>query len=165
MSIDFLKRVAFFVVLVVVQALVLNHIHLFGCAIPLLYVYFMLGFRRDYPRWGILAWSFLMGLSMDMFTNTQGLAAASLTFVGLLQPYLFQAFIPRDSSDNIEASWKTLGTAKYLTYSFLMIFVYCVVLFSLESFQFFNWEQWAMNISGSALLTWLFVLVIENVRS
>ncbi len=165
MSIDFLKRIALFVILVVVQALVLNHIRLFGCAIPLLYVYFVLGFRRDYPRWAILVWCFLLGLSMDIFTNTQGLAAASMTFVGLLQPYLFMAFLPRDSSDNLEASMKTLGASKYLSYSFLMIFVYCVVLFSLESFQFFNWEQWGLNILGSTLLTWLFVLFIENVRN
>ena len=36
MEFDIIKRVALFVVLCVVQALVLNHIHLFGCATPLL---------------------------------------------------------------------------------------------------------------------------------
>lgn len=165
MSIELFKRIAFFVILALAQTLVLSHIHLFGCAIPLLYVYFVLGFRRDYPRWGILVWSFLMGLCMDVFSNTQGMAAASMTFVGFLQPYLFQVFIPRDSADNLEASLKALGVSKYLVYSFLMIFIYCLVLFSIESFQFFNWEQWGLNILGSALLTWAFVLVIENVRN
>ncbi len=165
MSIELLKRIAFFIILLLSQALVLNHIHLFGCAIPLLYLYFIIGFRRNYPRWAILVWSFLMGLSMDMFTNTQGLAAASMTLIGFLQPYLFKMFIPRDSSDSLEASMSALGFSKYFLYSFLVVFIYCLVLFSLESFQFFNWEQWILNVSGSTLLTWLFVLVVEKIRN
>ncbi len=35
MSIDLVKRLATFVVLVLVQGLVFNHIHLFNCATPL----------------------------------------------------------------------------------------------------------------------------------
>ena len=38
MSIDLVKRLATFVVLVLVQGLVFNHIHLFNCATPLLYI-------------------------------------------------------------------------------------------------------------------------------
>ena len=34
-----------------VQALFLNHIHIFGVATPLLYVYLPLLFQRGYPRW------------------------------------------------------------------------------------------------------------------
>ncbi len=38
MSIDLVKRLATFVVLVLVQGLVFNQIHLFNCATPLLYI-------------------------------------------------------------------------------------------------------------------------------
>ena len=38
MSIDLIKRLGIFVVLVLVQGLVFNHIHLFNCATPLLYI-------------------------------------------------------------------------------------------------------------------------------
>ncbi len=38
MSIDLVKGLATFVVLVLVQGLVFNHIHLFNCATPLLYI-------------------------------------------------------------------------------------------------------------------------------
>ena len=38
MSIDILRRLGIFVVLVLVQGLVFNHIHLFNCATPLLYI-------------------------------------------------------------------------------------------------------------------------------
>lgn len=88
MSIDLMKRLGIFVVLVLVQGLVFNHIHLFNCATPLLYIIMVLHFRRNHPRWAVLLWCFMMGLCIDVFANTPGVATASMTLVGLLQPYL-----------------------------------------------------------------------------
>lgn len=62
MSIDLIKRLGIFVVLVLVQGLVFNHIHLFNCATPLLYIFMVLHFRRNHPRWSVMLWSFMMGL-------------------------------------------------------------------------------------------------------
>ena len=38
MSLDWIKNLVFFAVLLLAQALVLNYVHLFNCATPLLYV-------------------------------------------------------------------------------------------------------------------------------
>ena len=81
MSIDLVKRLATFVVLVLVQGLVFNHIHLFNCATPLLYIIMVLHFRRNHPKWAVLLWCFMMGLCVDVFANTPGVAAASMTAV------------------------------------------------------------------------------------
>ena len=40
MAIELLNRLAMFVALFVAQVLILNHVHLFDVATPLLYVYF-----------------------------------------------------------------------------------------------------------------------------
>ena len=90
MTIDLLKRFLQFCLFVLVQALILNRILLFGCAMPLLYVYFVILFPRNYPKWGILLWSFAMGLSIDMFSNTPGIGSASLTLIGALQPLVLE---------------------------------------------------------------------------
>ena len=74
MTTDVINRIVGFVVLCLVQALVLNHIHIFGFATPLLYVYMVLQFRRNYPKWGILLWSFLLGMVIDTFSNTPGVS-------------------------------------------------------------------------------------------
>ena len=58
MAISELKRALLFLVLCLAQALVFNHIHLFGYATVLLYVYFVVMFPRNYPRWALLLWSF-----------------------------------------------------------------------------------------------------------
>ncbi len=164
MNIDFLWRLLLFVVLLLVQALVLNHIHLFGYATPLLYLYLVASFRRGYPRWGILLWSFLMGLSVDVFCNTPGLAAATMTLAGLIQPYLLQLFLPRDSAEDLRPSLRTLGFTRYLLYTLLLTTAYSLVFFTIEHFSFFDWTQWALCILGSTLLTTLLILVVDNMK-
>ena len=109
MQFDIVKRTVLFVVLIVVQALVLNHIHLFGCATPLLYIYFIMLFRRNTQPWIILLSSFLLGLAVDTFSNTPGVAAGSATFLAAVQPYVLGIFIQRDSPDDLEPGIKSLG--------------------------------------------------------
>lgn len=164
MAIDTLRRAIHFVVLCLAQALVFNHVHLFGYAMALLYVYFVVIFPRNYPRWAILLWSFALGLSVDIFANTPGMAAASLTLVGFLQPYLLELFLPRDAVDNIKSSVASLGFTKFLTLASILVFVQCLVFFTIESFSFFNWQEWALTVVGSTILTLVLLLTVESIR-
>ena len=164
MSIDLMKRLGIFVVLVLVQGLVFNHIHLFNCATPLLYIIMVLHFRRNHPRWAVLLWCFMMGLCIDVFANTPGVAAASMTLVGLLQPYLFELFVPRDSADDLKPSVRTIGMGSYFLYVLIIVLVYNLLFFTLETFNFFNWMQWLMCIGGSTVITMVMVMAIEGFR-
>jgi rod shape-determining protein MreD len=157
-----LHRLFTFLVLLLVQVLVLNHIQLFHCATPLLYVYLVLHFRRNYPRYAILLWSFFLGLSVDIFANTPGVAAASMTFVAFLQPHVMQLFVPRDAADDFSPSIRTMGFQPFLYYSMVMVFIYCLLFFTLETFSFFNWIQWLASVFGSFVITMIFLIVIEN---
>ena len=106
-----------------------------------------------------------MGLCLDSFSNTPGVAAASMTFVALLQPYLLEPFVPRDSADDLKVSVRSLGWGKFASLAFLLVIIYVLVFFSLEAFTFYNWQQWLMCVCGSTVLTYLFILVIENLRT
>lgn len=164
MNIAVIRHFFTFVILCVMQALVLNHINLYGCATPFLYVYFILLFRRDFPKWAVLLWSFFLGLCIDIFSNTPGVAAASTTFLGLLQPYLLNLFVPRDKADDLLPSMKSLGVARYVYYVIISVLIYNLLFFSIEAFSFFNWQQWLCNIGGSTALTIILILTIESVR-
>ena len=165
MSVEFFKRLGWFVVLCLVQVLILNHIHLFNVAIPLLYVYFTITFRRGTPKWMILLWSFALGLAIDVFSNTPGLASGSLTLIAVIQPYLLELFIPRDSAENLEVSVSTLGLGKFVIFCVILLLVYCLVFFAIEAFSFYNWQYWLECAGGSLLLTLVLILAIESVRA
>lgn len=164
MNMNIMSQIVLCVVLLFVQALVLNNIHLFGFATPLLYIYMVVGMRRNFPRWVLLTLSFLTGLGIDLFSNTPGVAACSLTLLGFVQPLLLALFLPRDSSDDFKPSIATLGAGKFASYAFLLTFVYAVVFYTLEMFNFFNWILWLECVGGSTLITLLLLMVIDNMR-
>lgn len=148
----------------VVQVLFLNRIHLFGVAIPLLYVYFPLTFHRGIAKWEALLWSFGLGLAIDVASNTPGLASASLTLIGMLQTYLVELFLPRDAPEKVEISISTLGWGKFVSLSTILILLFCLVFFALEAFNFFDWLYWLECVGASTLLTLVMILAIESVH-
>lgn len=161
MTIDLLKRVGWFVAFVLIQAIVLGRIHLFNCATPLFYVYFVTQFPRNYPKWAILLWSFFMGLFIDMFFNTPGLASFSLTLIAAIQPYYFEIFVPRDSVEDLKPALATLGPVKYTYYIVVLVLFYCLVFYSLELFNYFNGMQWILCVVGSTAVTLLLIFTFE----
>lgn len=165
MNIESLREALIFVVLLLVQVLVFNHVHLFNCATPLLYIYVTLLFPRNTPRWVALISCFVMGFLVDIFSNTPGVSMASLTFLGLIQPLVLKLFLQHDSADDMKPSMRTLGIGRFVYYTILMVFVYCLLFFTLETFNFFNWIQWLESIVGSSIITIILILTLANFRS
>ena len=165
MTKDLINGIATFIILCLVQSLVLNHIHIFGFATPLLYIYMVVQFRRNYPKWGILLWCFLLGMVIDTFSNTPGVTSASLLVTGAIQPYFFNMFLQQDSAEDLRPSTASMGFAKYLFFILVLVLLHCILFFTLETFNFFNWTQWLKCIGGSTVLTIVLILTIESVRN
>lgn len=161
----FVNRLVMFVVLALVQVLVLNYVWLFNVATPLLYVFFAITFPRNSAKGEVLVWCFMLGLVIDLFSNTPGLASGSMTLIGLLQPYLLELFVPRDSAENMEVSVATLGMGKFFTFSLILTLLYSLLFFALETFNFFEWQMWLLRSVCSTTLTMVLMLAIESVRS
>ena len=161
---DILRRLLLLILLCLLQVLVLNRIQLFNCATPLLFLYFVITFPRNYPRWGILLWSFALGLGIDMFANTPGVTAASLTMAGMIQPYLIELFLPRDAEPDIKASTRTLGTWHFLSLASIIVVAFCLLFFLLESFTLSGLLFSLKCAGGSALLTLILIMTLETVR-
>ena len=164
MTIDSLKRLASFILLWLAQGLVFNRIQLFGCAMPLLYVYFVMKFPASFPRWASLLWSFAMGACVDMFANTPGVAMAGTTLLAFIQPSMLNLFLPHDAEENAHAAVSIIGWGKFVTYTLIMVLIYSLVFFSLEAFSFFNWFYWLQCVGGSWVLTTLLILALESVK-
>lgn len=161
MTTDLLKRTVLFLLFLLGQVVVMGRIHLFGVATPLLYVYFVAMFPRHYPKWGILLWSFVLGLMVDTSTNTPGLASASMTLIAAVQPYLFELFVPRNSPDTIQPSLWSVGPTRYSYYIIILVLLYCTVFYTLELFSFFDLEYWFLSTIGSAGLTLALIFAFE----
>lgn len=164
MSIDIIRRLGLMAVFILVQVLVLNHIHLFYVATPVVYVYFVLLFPRNHKRWLSIVMSFFLGLILDSFNNTPGEAAFSLTLLAFLQPYIMELYLERDDSEGFVPGIASMGALKYVTFVLLLTFVYCFTLFTIEAFTFFNWLQWLLCVFGCWLITSTLIIVIDSIR-
>lgn len=164
MTTDSLKYFGWALLLLFIQAVVLNNIHLFGFATPLMLVYCVILLPVNMPRWVSLVMAFVLGLVSDMFTNTPGVCAASLTFVAFLQPVYLKLFLSRESPEDLQPSISSLGLAKYFSFSFPLTLLFVTMFFTLEEFSFFHWIQWLCLVGGSTAITYLILFVIELVR-
>ncbi len=159
-----MAQIFLIIVFAVAHVLLLGHIHLFGMVMPLLYVYYVILFPRKYPIWLQLPLCFLMGLFVDIFNNTPGLSAASLTLVGFVQPYLLGLYLKKEEEQNFRPSIASMGFMKFTTYALLLTLLFCLTYFTLEIGSYYYWLEWVEACFGSLLLTLLLIVLIDSMR-
>ena len=157
-------RIAWFIGLVLVQALLLNNICLFGLATPFVYVYMLLAIDRETNRNALMVIAFLLGLAVDIFSNTPGVNAGASVMVAFMRPGLLRLFSPRDVYENFEPGIYTLGFGPFARYAFVTLLLHHAALFFLEAFSLVSIGYLLSRILCSTLLSLVFVLAIEFVR-
>lgn len=164
---SFIKRLLLVVLFLMMQVLVFNHVQILGYATPMICVYFILMFPLDAARWEILLWGFAIGLLQDIFSNTPGMNAASLTLVAMLQPTLLKIFATKDFIENEYApvpSAKSMNWAPFARYVAAAVVLQQIVFYLLEAFSFFNPKELAINIVSGSLMSFLIIMAMEGVR-
>ena len=162
MSLDIIRQPLLFLVLCVAQVFILNHIQLFGCAIPLLYVFFVITMKRGMSRWSIMVWAFVMGIVLDIFANTPGVTAASMTAMAMAQPYLLKLFVTREGEEDFIPSRAVMGWKSFTSYTMAMVLGFCVIYFTLGMMSFFNVGKWIKCVVGSTILTVILILAVDR---
>jgi len=152
------------VALGVIQVLLFNHIHFMGYGIPLVYVAFLLYFPANADKSATLVWAFLLGVLMDMFTNTAGLSAASMTLAAIVQPFMLKSSLPKDSLEDMVPTYRSMGAWNQLRYITVLLLVHHVAYFCLESFSFFNLATLGISAATSFASSWTVIVLLETLR-
>ena len=150
--INLLRGLVYFVVLVLIQALILNNIHFLRIATPFLYLYFIIKMPVGTSRDLVVLFSFLIGLVIDMFSNTPGMHAAACTLAGFIREPLIRFFMGKDLPEGIYPSYKTFGYGGFFRY---------VLSFVIESLTLFDPLFLAIRIGASVVTTTLLICTIE----
>ncbi len=155
-----------FVVLVLAQAIMFNNICLFNLAVPFFFIYFIIRLPVTLAGGWVITFSFLAGLIVDMFANTQGMNALACTLLSVMRRPVLRLYFPReDELTNPEPSIKSLGMEVYVKYLFTMVALYSTFIFLIEAFSFFDPVRLVLRILCSTLLTFLLLLGLDNVMS
>ena len=106
--------------------------------------------------------SFLLGLCIDIFSDTPGVNALACTLVAAVKRPVFYAYIDKDDhTKRIIPSVSTMGLGKYSKYLLTMTVIYCLLLFSIEYFNFADVKDIVILTGASALLSFIILLATE----
>jgi hypothetical protein len=127
-------NVARFIILVLLQVVLLNHINFLGYINPYIYIIFILLFPLNGSKSLLIFLSFLLGLSVDFFGDSGGVHAAACVFSGYIRPLLLKfAFGVSYEYNMVKIHKVPLG--ERITYIGSMVFLHHIILFSLEIFN------------------------------
>lgn len=152
--------------LMVFLQVVCNRICLFNIAVPFVFVYFILRLPMSLSVNWVMTLSFLIGLVVDIFSNTYGMYAMSSTIIVALRKTIFTLFYPReDEMSNPIPSINTLGVSTYIKYMFTLVLLLCVVIYFIQLFTFYNIGLTIMRIIGSSLLTAVILFGFDSIAT
>ncbi|WP_298416696.1 rod shape-determining protein MreD [uncultured Kordia sp.] len=126
-----------FVIAVLVQVLICNHIDFLGYINPMVYIYFILLFPFNSNRSLFLVLAFLLGLTIDMFSDSGGVNAAACVIIAYIRPFVLR-FAFGISYEHQSIKLENTAFGQRMVYITILIFTHHFFLFLLEIFNISN---------------------------
>ncbi len=154
-----IKYIIQFIILVLIQVLVLDHVLLLGYINPYIYILFILMLPFDINRIYILFIGFLLGISIDFFNDTGGVHAASTLLIAYLRPFILRLSFGL-SYDYKSINLKKADFKKQFLYVVIMVFIHHLLMFSLEYFSVNYVLDILKNTVYSSIFSSILIIII-----
>ena len=149
-----------FFLLLAAQIIIFNNINLFGYINPFPYILFIILFPVNGNKQLLVITSFLLGITMDLFSNSGGVHTTACLILAYARPSIFKF------SFGVSYEYQTIKINDSLTserFSFLLVSVviHHFTLFILEVFQLsFLWDILLRTIIGTLFTLLICILLI-----
>lgn len=150
-----------FVGLILIQVLILNQVEFSGFVNPYIYVLFILLLPLSSPRYVVLLLAFLVGITVDYFSNSLGMHSFATVFVAYLRPFVIRLISNREEDRSDYPGLMQNNLRWFLSYITIMIVIHHTVLFYLEVFTFTNFFETLFRVFISAFFS-IFVIVLSQ---
>jgi rod shape-determining protein MreD len=164
MSIDILGRnLVLFFVLILLQILIFNNLGISSLdVVPAFFVLFVLFLPFEIPKWVILLSSFLLGIIIDVFSDTSGLNAAATTLIAYFRPFILLYMAPRGGYDaGALPRAQYLGMAWFVRYSLTLIFIHQFAFYFIENFGFHNFFRVILKVLIGSIYSFVLVFISQ----
>lgn len=154
-----------FILLVAIQVLVLNNIQFSGYINPYLYIIFILWLPFETPNWLLLSIAFVLGLSVDIFSDTLGMHTSACLFMAFCRPFILNRIAPRDGYDsNQNPSIQDFGIAWFVGYASILCLLHHLFLFTVEIFRFSDYFSTLGRALASSFISILLIVLTQFLR-
>lgn len=152
-----------FILLLLAQVLISNHILLFGIAMPVVFIYVIIRLPMSMSVPTVLTIAFFYGATVDIFSDMAGINALSCTVMAMLRKPVYNLYIGHDSDmAGLTPAISTLGVFTYIKYMLTLVVIYFVVSYFVIYFSFLHLTDIAGRILSSAGITALLLLGIDS---
>ena len=165
MTRNVLQFAGLFLIMVLAQA-ICSKICLFNIAVPIIFIYFMVRLPISIGVNWMMTIGFFLGLTIDIFNNTQGMHALSCVLLAILRRPVFRLYMPRedDITDTIP-SIDSLGLGVFFRYMSTLTVIYCTLLFSIQAFSLMNISLTIQRIIASSILSTILILGFDSLAT
>ena len=125
-----------FVLLILLQVLVLNQINLFGNLNPMVYIVWVILFPIRKNKTSFLFLSFLLGLTIDFFSNSGGINAAATLFIAFIRLPLLTLILRKNDFDFYLFNLRGIAFSKAFIFVSLLTIIHHFIVFILVHFNF-----------------------------
>jgi len=150
------QRIVWFILLVFVQVAILNHIYFLGYINPMLYILFIILYPLRKEKASFLIISFLLGLTIDLFSNSGGINAAASLFIAFVRMPILKSILKKTDIDLTLFNIRKTSFTKSITYIATLTFVHHFIIFSLS---YFNWGD-ISTILYRTFATGIFTIIL-----
>lgn len=151
-----------FIILVLAQGFLFNHLDLLGYINPYVYVMFILMLPIHINGIALLLLALITGLSVDLFTQTWGIHTAATLFMAYLRPGWLRLMAPRDGYTlNISPSISSMGIIWTSVYISSMVFTHHFTLFVMDIFRIDEIGNLLGRTVTSAFLTCALIILFQ----
>jgi len=149
-----LRNITRFIVVVLFQVLVMDHVMLNAYMVPYVYLLFILLMPFETPRWAVLLSGFALGLGIDLFQHTLGLHTAATVLAAFMRLYFLNMLSPRDGYEpETFPRVHFYGIFWFTKYTLLLVFTHHLALFFLEVFHLQDFLITLLRVVLSTLLS------------
>lgn len=159
---SFGKYIIRFIILVLLQILVFNNIQLSGFIIPCFYVLFILILPFETPKWSLPLVGFVLGLSIDLYTQTPGIHASATVLMAFVRPFILNSIAPREGYET--GTFPTLyyyGLNWFFKYSVILVCIHHFFLFYIEIFRISDFFATFFRALSSSAFSIVFIILSQ----
>ena len=159
-----LKYLGLLPIYVLIQVLVLNEVLFYAYINPFLYLLLIISLPLKTPKWFLLIYAFLLGLSVDLFSGSLGFHSTATVLIAFLKPFISKITIPHNIlGDADEITLKKIGNKAFITFSLLLVLIHNSCIFITEHLSF----SLALfgKILASSIVTLIIILITQLLQS
>ncbi len=149
-----LRNISRLNLVVLFQALVMDHVMIHGYMVPYVYIIFIILMPFETPRWVQLLAGFILGFGIDLFEHTSGIHAAATVLMAFIRPRMLDLLAPRDGYEpDTFPRIHYYGFNWFMKYTVVLVLIHHLALFYLEVFQLHDFFNTLLRVLLSSILS------------